>query len=78
MKRSGEGFLRLRYVAGIAADSVSAVGFVDQDGSVYRVPVTDNLYGTDDARVNALKVVAVVAFDADGNEIFRQPTTFGQ
>jgi hypothetical protein len=78
IKRPGEGFLRVRYIAGIAADDVASVGFVDQSGAVFRVPVVNNLYGTDDASLAALKVVAVVAFDANGTEIFRQSTSFPQ
>jgi hypothetical protein len=77
-KRPGEAFVRFEYLAGIAANRISAVGLIDRSGAIFRVPARNNVYGTDDASVRSIDAVAFVAFDARGEEVFRQPLTFGQ
>lgn len=67
--RNAQKFLDL---VGVAADGIAKVGVIDQSGTLYTTPVVDNYYSGDppDAWASAL-----VAFDADGVEVYRRTYT---
>lgn len=68
--RVGSDAVRLLRVAGVAADDVASVGFVDAQGAnVLRTPVRDNVYAADDPP--GRPVAAVVAYDAAGTPLER-------
>lgn len=61
---------QLHRLAGVAADGVARVALVAADGSeIASTPVVDNLYAAND--VPDVAAAAVVAYDAQGNEVYR-------
>jgi hypothetical protein len=65
---SGNG--KIVRLSGLAADAVRSVGLIGDDGTLYRTPVVDNVYSTDD--LPRVPVRALVAFDADGKQVYVQ------
>lgn len=59
----------LTRLVGFAADGVKAVGVLDRNGSVHSTQVKSNLYLLGEAPKTP--VVAIVAFDASGQEVYR-------
>ena len=57
-------------LSGIAEDGIAAVGLEEKDGTLVKVPVTNNIY----ALLSLPQTVpsALVAFDAAGKVVFRQ------
>ena len=65
---SGNG--RIVRLSGLAADPVREVGLIGDDGTLYRTPVVDNVYSTDD--LPRVPVRELVAYDANGNRVYTQ------
>jgi hypothetical protein len=64
------------YLAGIAADGIAHVDLVAADGStIVSAPVSDNIY--DAPSVPAVPAAAVVAYDGNGNVVYRTTFTTG-
>jgi hypothetical protein len=62
---------QMHRLAGVAADGVARVALVAADGSeIASAPVVDNLYVDND--VPDIPAVAIVAYDAGGNAVYRQ------
>jgi hypothetical protein len=65
----GEGAVFLG-LSGFAADGVAKVGLVDVTGELHAADAVDNVYARRD--LPRRRARALVAFDSDGNEIFRR------
>lgn len=64
------------YLIGIAVDGIARVDLVAADGStIVSAPVTDNIYDASD--VPAVPAAAVVAYDGNGNAVYRTTFTTG-
>jgi hypothetical protein len=64
----GDNAVRVWQLAGFAADGVARVGVRDRAGVFFATPVADNVYGAQN--VPARPATAIVALDADGNELY--------
>jgi hypothetical protein len=59
-------------LGGFAADGVTSVGYVDTKGVTHTTPVVGNIYATDWFEED-VAVTAIVALDAEGRELYRDP-----
>lgn len=59
-------------LGGFAADGVASVGYIDTKGVTHTTPVVDNIYATDWFEED-VAVTAIVALDAEGRELYRDP-----
>jgi hypothetical protein len=59
-------------LGGFAADGVASVGYIDTKGVIHTTPVVDNIYATDWFEED-VAVTAIVALDAEGRELYRDP-----
>lgn len=70
---------RLARIQGIATDGISAVGVVDAEGDLHKIPVTGNIYKmpssdipTDDRSCPGIEAKAIVALDENGSTVYRK------
>lgn len=67
---------RLARIQGIAADGISAVGVVDTEGVVHRIPVAENIYKMsssdipEDGSCPGIEAKAIVALDENGSSVY--------
>lgn len=68
-RQIGHRFSYMQWSAGFAVDAVATIGIIDRDNQMTEVRVTNNIYGTRD--VPSQPVKAIVAYDAEGRELYR-------
>ena len=69
---SGHRVTYITRLGGFAADGVASVGYIDTNGVTHTTPVVDNIYGRIVSE-EGVEAIAIVALDAEGREIHRQP-----
>jgi hypothetical protein len=71
----GERMPKLYRFAGLAADGVARVGFVDENRDLHTVPVVDNIYSL--GKLPDVGVRSVVAFDHAGRKVYESCVAYG-